>query len=92
MTRSNVRISQNHREKLEYLAEQERRSMTGQVEYMIDHWPVNSKSQIHHNPTGEKWKELRLLLLDVIGDFPTGLKSNAVDAACEYLNEGENES
>jgi len=36
--RENVRISKTHHEKLKNLAETERRSMVGQVEYMIDTW------------------------------------------------------
>lgn len=53
------------------------------------------RKEHNHKPTGEAGNnKLRLLLADVIGDFPASLKSNAVDAACEYLNEaneGENE-
>lgn len=36
--RENVRISKEHHTKLKDLSEAERRSMTGQVEYMIDTW------------------------------------------------------
>ena len=41
--RANVPISVEHDERLKELAGAERRSKTGQVEYMIDNWPVLSR-------------------------------------------------
>lgn len=38
MSRAVIAISKGHKARLEKLAEQERRSMVGQVEYMIDTW------------------------------------------------------
>jgi cell shape-determining protein MreC len=34
-----------------------------------------------------EYKQLKLLLQDVVGDFPRGIRSNAVEAAREYLEE-----